>query len=456
MNGFRSRKVKWTICSYCIIHMHIFIFIHNFFYVNLNPWLTLKSIIFILTRKGNKFTFGGGQQRTHRISLPVVDFHKSWHNMKEKSVLRCTTNMLRHLSTMKSLSQQQQLGLSFLNALHHRLRIHPSLIFSKSNVSFRLSSSVSTPPPKLTIASRQALLRHKQQNQTVRTNGKAQKNKLDEKPWPRNIVLSFYTVCCIVVPYSMAWYVSSQEWLRSKLIPDEDYESDSIMAQLLHSMRHHFGEPDWASISEPERVNKTHDMLPYKFVDEPTAAVRRQQAVIRQLNNENITVGLIDANGTNYQMATLEASTLARSDDILRALKLSHPEMQIESKPLALEFPVSNDMNAENEEQHGDIPDNDYKPEQSFFSNDKSNDMSVYSLWHHHSTPLSSGIGGSYEKKMSDTEISFARLDYDIKVLQDILKSPATTNRSIDDIQEELNQKLSERRNLQWQKWLGR
>jgi len=340
--------------------------------------------------------------------------------------------------------------------------------------------------------SRRALLQQKQQHPSAtmqqllkQQNASTATSKATaaaEKPWPRSVVLGFGAFCCVAVPYAAAWFLAlHQDWRTALLGSTSDDEnnddesnintssSTTFQQRILQWMRHHFGEIDYLAISEPERLelqlHKSASLIPHKLEDEPTRAVRRQQWFVAQQNAEpKLQVRLYDSDsGSNDDdtatIVELPAATLANPEALRRAVPIALPE------PVALDFPVVPTANEEEENDDSRSGDLEMRDDNTGNGNERNNSnipsMSIYSLWHHHSVPQTNDTAGSNNnntnRRMSPAQLELSRLDYEIAILKMELQSRSnTSNRAIDDIRHDLQQKQSERRRWQIKQWLGR
>ena len=317
------------------------------------------------------------------------------------------------------------------------------------------STPTPTPPaahPRLLLVSRRSLQQQQQQHTTITpavrpTSFQQSKTKPDELPWPRTAVYAFYAACSILVPYTVAWCLASHESWRTRLLPDEDNAVGSRRTMLLEWMRHEFGHVDERAMSEPERVALLHQqqqVVPYKFVDECTAAVRHRQAQIAQQQNDSVVVRLfLNNNNEDSISVTLPAATRANPEAVRRALQTHAPHVQLpdETATVALDFPVSSEPEGEEDNE---------APVTSSRDASTATAMSIYSLWHHHASTTTTAT----TKPMSDREMHLSRLNHEIEALQQEFQS-MSSSRAIDDIQTDLRQKQSERRRLRRKQWLG-
>jgi hypothetical protein len=327
----------------------------------------------------------------------------------------------------------------------------------------RLFSTAPTQPP-ITLMSRRLLLQYEKEMRHA-AKGKAPKKKAvkDDTPWPRNVVYGAYAVMAIFIPYTAAWFLSTNERLRSLVLPDDDNDS---LRPLVEYMRHHFGVPDWQCLSEPETL--VVHTIPHKFVDEPTARIRQQQAWIQRFEQGTVQVKITcrdqeeDTNAlfpsTNEDsfhashVLELPAKTLARPEEIAKVV----PATVSLRPPLALDFLDSDyDEEAVKNESLSLQSVTEESPDRTPFVPN----LSIYSLWHFQAPTLAATSEPSSSKdlkNMSPLAIELSRLNYEIDRLQAELQQASSSHRSIDDIQAELASLKSAKRRLQWRKLWSR
>ena len=351
-----------------------------------------------------------------------------------------------------------------LCAASHNNPIVPTVVRRRLVSEFASTPTTTTTPPaaqqRLLLVSRRAWWQQQQHTTpppVVRpTSFQQSKTKPDELPWPRTAVYAFYAACSILVPYTVAWFLASHESWRTRLLLNDEPDNavGSRRTMLLEWMRHEFGHVDERAMSEPERgaLLRQQQVVPYKFVDECTAAVRHRQAQIAQQQNTPVVVRLFlnnnneNNNNEDSISVTLPAATRANPEAVRRALQTHAPHVP-ETATVALDFPVSSEPEGEEEKD---------APVTSSREASTATAMSIYSLWHHHTT--TTGNNATTRPIMSDREMHLSRLNHEIEALQQELQS-MSSSRAIDDIQTDLRQKQSERRRLrrkQWRKqWLG-
>lgn len=321
----------------------------------------------------------------------------------------------------------------------------------------RLSSTASvgeatagSRPLPLLLVPRRALLLYKEQMKPSMKHGEKSKPSTEEQPWPRKLVYAAYAAVAIFLPYSTAWFLSTNARIRSIIFKDDQFA-------LLDRMRQHFGVEDWESISEPEAVLNVAK-IPHKFADEPAARIRQQQAWIDELNQSVVTVRLfpqaLDGNAINaitgdppitFRVARLRAGTLARHEDLAEALKQEDIR-----PPVAVDFPDDVESNEEMSNSI-DVVLNESALRYSTKRETTLPSLSIYSLWHYQApvATVQTNVKANMTK-MSDTDMELSRLDHEISVMQNELDHAASSHRPIDDIRDELRQLQSAKRRLQW------
>jgi hypothetical protein len=305
----------------------------------------------------------------------------------------------------------------------------------------------STKSLPLILVPRRAFLRYKEQMKPFIKPVDKNSTEADEHPWPRKVVYAAYAAAAIFIPYTAAWFLSTNARMRSMLFTDDQ-------SALMNRMRHHFGVEDWESISEPEILNV--DKIPHKFVDEPTARIRKQQAWIDKLNQGMVTVRLYPQAVNNNVMTDdsssghvmqLEARTPARHEEIVKALNFDDIK-----PPVAIDFPgdesAEQDANISNDLLFDDTILDDATTKEAIFPS-----MSIYSLWHYQA-PVAIANNNTQSATMSETALEVSRLNHEISSLQNELHQAASSQRPIDDIREELRQLQSAKRRLQWKEWI--
>jgi hypothetical protein len=286
----------------------------------------------------------------------------------------------------------------------------------------------------LRLVSRRAFFKEKRRKQHLKTGV----TKSDEKPWPRSVVYAAWGFAGIFVPYTAAWFLSTNERIRTLVLSNNE--------SILDVMRNHFGVEDWESISEPETFCNTNGKrlwIPHKFADEPTAAIRQQQRIIAEQNREAVSVRVIDGPDTRV-VVELPASTLARQDDIVKALPNVKP-------PVAIEFPTITLSNSSGES----LPFHDAEEEEAASDDSSSSSlllssMTIFSSWHYHPIPNSA----TTSKQLDEDELELARIDHEMELLRNELKAAGSSHRSVDDIHEGLARLAKEKRHLKLQQWL--
>ena len=322
-----------------------------------------------------------------------------------------------------------------------------------------VSSTTNAAPTRL--ISRRLLLQYQQhvKSKAASKSGPNTKQNAakDETPWPRNIVYGAYVVMSICIPYSIAWFLSSNEPLRSAIFPNSKYYESSY---IIKWMRNHFGMPDYECIAEPEAVQLllSNRPVPHRFIDEPTKRIRQQQLYIDRQHEQNVKFRLITGTATNMEAVTeldLPAKTLARYDELVKVI----PNNISIQPPIALDFydndddddeDINIDLSSENDDTPSECSDDLITTVPP---------MSIYSLWHYHPPKLDvdNTMHVNPVLQMSPIDMELSRIQYEMDLLQQELQHQSLSSqqqRPIDDIQEEIVKLKSLRRQLQWKKWL--
>jgi hypothetical protein len=299
----------------------------------------------------------------------------------------------------------------------------------------------SAPPPPRTLISRRWLLQYETEMQKAVQVAAVVKQTKDDTPWPRSVVYGAYAAMALFLPYTAAWFLSTNERLRRRVLPDR------AAAPLLESMRHHFGVPDWQCLSEPETL-VVHPM-PHKFVDEPTARLRQQQAWIQRYCAEGTVWVQITSRGAEGiapvppVVLELPASTRASPAALAKVVPV------VMRPPLALDcVDLSDETEPENSKSEEVAASPDRTPMVPI--------LSIYSLWHYQaplsappSEPSAAAASGS---RWSPGALELSRVNYEIDQLQAELQQASQSHRSIDDLQAELARWQRARRRLQWRR----
>jgi hypothetical protein len=283
----------------------------------------------------------------------------------------------------------------------------------------RRGFSTAQPP---TIVSRRAWEAHRKRHPGPAVSKKA-KPKEEEKPWPRNMVLSAYAAAGVFIPYSFGWFLSMHADARRAVT--------SVVPGLEEVLRSHFGHAEYTSYQDIKDGVEPK----MKLDDEDTFAVRRQQVFIEELNQDEtpVQIHVFKDGGMVTTSASLKGTTLATSSDLLQ---------EGNGGTVAVDF--------------DDLPSN----ETSLFD-DLATGLSlsadslanhVYSTWYYQQP------ANSQERKnvqqASQQDIENTRLEYTIQKLEQDLTDINST-RDIDDMQQELAQCKAELRNLRWKRRLG-
>jgi hypothetical protein len=250
----------------------------------------------------------------------------------------------------------------------------------------------------------------------------------DDKPWPRNVILTGYVVASIVVPYSIGWYLSMNASIR-KIV-------ESYIPGFEDILRSHFGHEEY--VPYQDRREGLLKLPPRRLEDEFPTVVRKQQDIIETHLNSQISLKIheIDSGQViSTTEVTLPGSMLATASQLL-------PNGN--SKDVAIDF-----LDDENVSQDTSY---DISPSMNSMF-----DTSIYSHWFYQ--PPKPTTSNSESRKVSsrnttvyDNDIS--RLEYLIQTLEHDIRDINST-RDIDDMQQELLRYKSELRSLRWKKRLS-
>jgi hypothetical protein len=329
--------------------------------------------------------------------------------------------------------------------------------------------------------------------------------KVDEKPWPRYIVYGAWCTAGIVIPYTIAWFLSMNAEWRSRYPfstlfgdtgesasgKDDNYDSEED-GKLVQILRRHFGVPDIDHLSEPEQLESSAKInnFPFRFIDEPSRAVRWTQKDIERRKQSQVFVQLYKIPKPSSTTNTLDgeeasmlkqpslgqqlrqklpASILARTSDIQAALiqnndyNLDQNETRNQSKDIlsswywAIEFLRSDDDDNQEKIDKNETDEESTESTSATAETTGTFPWTIYSAWqyHHLNHRLISGNGdGNSDPKSQQVDSAYdlemARIDHEIQRLRD-----SVHERSVDDVSIELQQLQSEKRKLRFQKWFS-
>ena len=241
--------------------------------------------------------------------------------------------------------------------------------------------------------------------------------KDDDKPWPQYLVNASYVAGVTLIPYFTTWFVVSNPTLR---------ESTGIDQSEYTWIRHHFGEEDPDSISF---VDSKEDM-DYRYPLEPPLSERKRQWEIDQsLQKDEVVVKVGDESDflTTAKEEHLPASTLAKKEVLQKLFQTDSPALSFPSDPPEESAAVSG-ITSDEESLHEE-PDPLLRA------------TVVYSPWQYQSP--ANAVSGQQQPQsqappaQSADAIEKSRLEYEISRLETELQKGS--NRSIDDIMEELD-----------------
>lgn len=295
------------------------------------------------------------------------------------------------------------------------------LVTARSLQVVRQQQAFSTVQPPL-ITSRRAWLAYRKRHPPPTIN-KTAKPKEEEKPWPRNMIITGYALASIFIPYSFAWYLSMDARIRHLVT--------SVVPGMEDILRSHFGHEEHT----PYQDLKEGIQPKKKLDDEDSFAVRHQQEVIEELGNEVIPVKVFLFNGGSMTSteATFKATTLATSSNLM-------PEGRDGTVAVEFDDLPSNEETGLDENANG------------FVTHSDSGANHIYSSWFYQ--PPTNPQERQKVRQSSLQDIEITRLEYMIKTLEGDLKDVNST-RDIDDMQQELARCKSELRSLRWKKRLG-
>ena len=296
-----------------------------------------------------------------------------------------------------------------------------TLLNARSINVVRLRQALSTFQPPL-ITSRRAWLAYRKRHPPPIIN-KTTKPKEEEKPWPRNMILTGYALASVFLPYSFAWYLSMDAQTRQVVT--------SVVPGLEDILRSHFGHEEHTPYQDLKQGIEPKK----KLDDEDTFAVRCQQKEIEELKSEAIPVKVFVFSGGHMisTEATLKGTTLATSTNLLPEGRDGTVAVEFDDLPskeptvldeIATGFPTFSDSRASH----------------------------IYSYWFYQPPANPQESRKVQQSSLKDIEIT--RLEYMIKMLEGDLKDINST-RDIDDMQFELARCKSELRSLRWKKRLG-
>jgi len=337
------------------------------------------------------------------------------------------------------------------------------------------------------IVSRRAWQSYVKQNPSLKSKNSSTSNKKkEEAPWPRNFQIAGYCAAAVGIPYSLAWFYSSNQELRDMLpirLPDI----------VLNALRHHFGEIEDEYHSYPETlVQQYHHeeedqqqqpaAVVYKFEDEPTLIERTIQHeidsfVLDDTHEIPIKISCIsphDNSIVHTEQYAVHGSLKANADSLLNIM--TNKKGNEKDFIIAVDFPPQNQDVEENErlkqQQQVDdtstnftIGDNGMNDMTMTTTNGKSSFSSfqmpdlctIYSLWYSPSQgqapQASSSTTAPSTHRMTADQMEESKLNYEIEQLQRNLKDPSCT-RDMDEMQQELQNNKSKLRKLIWKRRL--
>lgn len=265
--------------------------------------------------------------------------------------------------------------------------------------------------------------------------------KLEDKPWPRNVQIAGYVAAGIFIPYTSVWLITSNPTLR-------DWCSPYLP---LEKVRQHFGELEWDAQSFPDKELYPLQDGFFRFPNEISYADRQQQSRIDAAEKEKVTANIYLLGDSQVkEVKQVPASTRANTAS-LAALVGSN-----EAQKLAVDF---EDTNAEMDDSimkegratdpvdgsHGEF-------HQEFGKRALLQETHIFSSWYYF--PSEERQQASQNPRYNDSEIHRMRLEYTIQELEKSLKDPACT-RDRDEMQTDLSRAKKELSRLNWKIRLG-
>jgi len=321
------------------------------------------------------------------------------------------------------------------------------------------------------------------------------RKKPDEAPWPRNFQIAGYCAAGVGIPYSLAWYISTQQDIR-EYIP--------LSTSLWNVLRHHFGEVEEDALSYPETIVGSSSSLaqapqaPFKFEDEPPLRERQQQEEIQHVLDSPLSIHISSVSNKNDTTTdddttttmTVPGSTSATMETLRNLITTKNTSSSTSSSspqkvPLAVHFP--SDLP---QDEHTDVEDSstttttmttnttfvmgddDHESSQSSSTLSSSSSLllpdicTIYSMWYYmsgtsptttttqNSTTTTTSASSSQRRMMTPHELEESKLTWEIQQLEQQLQDPSCT-RDRDELQLEYQTKKSILRKRVWKRRLG-
>ena len=256
--------------------------------------------------------------------------------------------------------------------------------------------------------------------------------KMEEKPWPRNVLIGAGVAAGIFVPYTSLWVITSNPTLREACAPFLP----------LDRLRSHFGEFEWGVQSYADKGEEVPEGY-YQFPSEAPFRERMQQAYVEQAESETVTANIYFLGDSQRQeVVQLPASTRANPETLM---KLSGAE---DSPKIAVDFIASETS-----------PDQQAPVDLSFFNEGSEQSVGTegllkkthtFSNWYY--SPVIEPQD-QRNRSASDNDIDRLRLEYTVEKLEKDLRDPLCT-RDHDEMRAELKQAKSDLSRLKWKRRL--
>lgn len=356
-----------------------------------------------------------------------------------------------------------------------------------TTVSTPASSSNHGLKSKRIVISRRAWLDFKESRGITRKRPDATKRKKsdDEKPWPRNAQIAAYAASATAVPYIVLWTITLSPTLREwfgPIIP-------------LEKLRTYYGKLEWDAQSYSEEMeNKDTQRNPeeslngyYQFPGEDSFNVRRQQEIIKNMNESDITVTVTLSSQSSpaeeIVTETVPANMIANEKNLLE-LFASGPVSTNSNKCVGIDFLDRNNPEDNATESSTGSKDKETVSDGSLMTDAESmanktryigpseplsmiqqlaKKTQSMSIWTHVPQQQDSGDGSNQgaggsgnvgAQKLTDVEMRMGQLEYEIAELKKSLRDPMCT-RSIDDITTELHGAKRDLAKLRWKRRFG-
>lgn len=313
-----------------------------------------------------------------------------------------------------------------------------------------LTTTVNTAINRPRIVSRRAWEAYRKEHPGPKT-ATSSKKKADEAPWPRNFQIAGFVLGSLGIPYSIAWYLSTDKEMRDML---------GLPESVLEALRQHFGSPEEnTSYFDVKAGEEPH----YQFEDEPVYNERLQQRNIEALQDlpSPVRISLIhpqDRSIVTSQEQVIQGSAPARPESLLQMVmgESSSPDQrQTKNVAVAVDF-----ADLEEESTFGEQKPQQQQQEEGTLSMGESSSSfvipsisTIYSTWYYQRPQDQQQQQQQSEQRMSQDQVHESKLKWQIETLEKDLKDPNCT-RDMDDMQQELKELRAELRKLTWKRRL--